>query len=59
MKFSDRMYIGLSRLEQLLDAGNRLAKQDDAWHIFAPDGEGVECGATLLELILQLAEVQK
>ena len=42
----------LDLLEEHLERGEHLAKQDGEWHLFEPGGEGVTSGKNLRESLL-------
>ena len=41
-------------LQNRLERGEHLAKQDDRWHLFDADGDGVTSGKTLREILISL-----
>lgn len=48
----------IDRLQERLEAGYRIAKQDGMWHLFAPSGDGLVCGPTLRKMMLELVFVE-
>ena len=46
--------LSIAHLEECLDAGAKIEKQDGQWHIFAADGNGIKCRDTLSELLTDL-----
>lgn len=38
-------------------SGWKLSFQDDAWHVFAADGEGIVSGKDLLQLVIKVGEM--
>lgn len=41
-------------LERLLSTGHEIKKQDDLWHLFRGDGEGLMTGRTFRELCVNI-----
>lgn len=44
----------LDRLQERMEGGCYLAKQDGKWWLFGPDGEGLVCGETLRDVLINL-----
>lgn len=44
----------LDLLEAHLDKGAYIAKQEDRWHLFAKDGDGIVSGETIRNMLMNL-----
>jgi hypothetical protein len=55
MRSAHRLRDGCDRLEMEITLGNYIHWQDRKWWLFRHDGEGLQSGATLIELIESLA----
>jgi hypothetical protein len=44
----------VDRLQEHLERGDKIAFQDERWHLFDDGGEGIVSGATLKEMLVNM-----